>query len=371
MKKIGYYSYYPNPWIGLGRKMWEHHHHIFRIINSELEELEIYPMVRPQNKSKIKKYLAGDTSVLVEGFQNIKFNFVEDNDKSYISELDGIFLEPGRVFLMDEVFGAKNDRIENARQLLYMKVREAIKLGLPILFYDGDADLMSTYESGNYAKQLFDDLDLNNYSKCTVVGPYEDCKGKINNFKFVPYNIDFETLPKREELKDASERNILSTYFGSNYHRNSFIPHFNKVAEYGKMRIFGSSWNGKKMPEVELNKAEWLAEGEFNKYYNESLFGLYGDNDLTGDYKHYTLRVAEYLKAGIYIVPDTDDYLVEKFPTSNLLISDLYHNNGLDRINDLKSNYVDRVMIQREVLKDTFDSRNYVNIYANSLGIKE
>lgn len=365
--KIGYYSYYPSHWKGMARKMAEHHHHIFRIINSEIENIEIYPMVRPQNKSKIRKYNEGDTSILVDGFQNIKFNFVEDEDMSYISELDGLFLEPGRVFVMDEVFGAKNDRIENARKFLYMKVKEAIKLNLPILFYDGDADLMSDYNSGNYAKQLFVDLDLNNYNKCTVIGPYEDCKGKINNFKFVPYNIDFNTLPNEDEIKDATNRNIISTYFGSNYHRNSFIPYFNNVSKYGTMRVFGSSWNPKKMLNVELNKAIWLAEGEFNKYYDESLFGLYGDNDLTGDYKHYTLRIAEYLKAGIFIVPDEKDYLLNKFPDNTVSITGLYE----DYIKYLRLHYVDLVINQRNKLKETFDSRNYVNIYYKSLSGKE
>lgn len=371
MKKIGYYSYYPNPWIGMARKMWEHHHHIFRIINSDIEDLEIHPMIRPKNKSKIRKLESGDTSVLVDGFQNIKFVFHEEFDN--YTDYDALFLEPGRVFMMDEVFAHPDMvSINKHRSNIIHKIITCMNKGLPILWYDGDADLMTTYESGNFAKQLFDDLHMNNYPNCTVIGPYEDCKNKIKNFIFVPYNIDFNTLPGEFELLDASNRNILSTYFGSNYHRNSFIPHFNEVSKYGTMRIFGSSWNGNKMPNVELNKAIWLSEGEFKQYYDESLIGLYGDNDLTNDYKHYTLRICEYLKSGIYIVPDNKDYIVEKFPSDNLFISDFYypHNSVIeDMLNILRNNYIEMVLYQRSKLAPAFDSYNYCDIYAKALGV--
>ena len=368
---IAWYSYNPNPWKDCPMKMWVHHADIIEILSREID-INIFTLIKPSNLSKIKRYENGDKSVIVDGYQNVKFNFMETEDASYLDCIDACFLEVSRMC----IFGISDKNIRDSIiTILVDKIKYLMNRNIPIIWYDGDGDLYIKKQSGeNFNLYLYNVLDMKSYEKCTVIGPYEIGLSKksdfveINNFKFVPYNINFDKVYPNE-IESSINRSYLSTYFGNNFRRSNFVNKFNTISnsECGTLRIYGKGWDKSKLDnKIELNNAITLTIDEFINYYNESLIGIYGSFKKGYDIGHYTLRITEYLKAGIYIVPDDVPYLIDKFPSNNLTIKDFYSDNVKSKINFIKNNYINLVEIQRKKLSWNFDSKNLYKIYKDA-----
>lgn len=358
---LAYFCHYSAPWQGKMFKMWEHQDTIFNLINKEIP-LEIHNMFTPENDKDMIKYLNGDKSIVVKGFQDIEMIF----GSSEIKNCDALFLELGDTFRKEH--GSQNLNKEQLEELDYFKsvIKVYLDNGKPIVIYDGDASIFREADRAKkFAKELYYEMNLGNYNNVHVFGPYLAGFEKINNFHFVPYNADFSTF---NEIKDRSDNDILSIYIGNNLRRLNFIEFFNKISKFGKMKVYGKNWDKEKFEStVDLNSSVKLTRDNLGDYYNNCLFGLYGSSPEGVDVlQHFTLRIIEYLSQGIYVIPLTYRYLLDLFPDNQIKMEDLLENPD-EIIKYLRSNYIELVKEQREKLKKVFDSNNYKNLYINVL----
>lgn len=344
-------------------KMWEHQDVIFNMIN-KIVPLQIHTVFEPSPGRDYTKYLNGDNSVVVEGFRDIDMVF----GSSQINDCDALFLELGDTFRKE--YSSQDLNNDQLKELDYFKsiVNHYLHSGKPILIYDGDASILREGDRAKkFAKELYNEFDLGSYNNVHVFGPYLAGIDNINNFEFIPYNGDFDSF---NEIKDRSDNEILSLYIGNNLRRLNFIEFFNKISKFGRMKVCGKNWDPKKFDDtVELCPSVKLSRSNISDIYSNCLFGLYGSSSEGMNYlKHFTMRIIEYISQGIYVVPMTYNYLLERFPEYQIKMEDIL-DNPYYSIKHLRNHYVDIVTEQRKKLKETFDSKNYVDKYMNVLGI--
>lgn len=361
--KLAHFAHYSSPWNGEMFKMWEHQDTIFNLINKKIP-FEIHTMFAPNPGIKLDRYLNGDKSIIVKGFKDIDIIF----GSSEINNCDALFLELGDTFRKEHSTQDLNE--EQLKELDYFKsvVKNYLDNGKPIVIYDGDASIFREADrSKKFAKEFYNELKLNEYNNVHVFGPYLAGIKNINNFHFVPYNADFNEF---DEIKDRSDNDTLSVYIGNNLRRLNFIEFFNKISKFGKMKVYGKNWEKRRFDDtVDLMGSVRLSRDNLKDYYNNCLFGLYGSSPEGMDVlQHFTLRVIEYLSQGIYVIPLTYDYLLDRFPKNQIKMEDLLDNPD-KTIQYLRDNYVELVTEQREKLKETFDSNNYVDIYIKIFGM--
>ena len=244
-----------------------------------------------------------------------------------------------------------------------------MKKNIPILWYDGDGDLpLSKY---TYSNQLYDSCNLKDYENITVIGPYEyNIIDKVKKFVFVPYNLDYDNIP--DIIPDKTNYEYITTYVGNNFKRKHYSEYFEKLCKYGKVRVIGAGWSEQRKSNTKVNyePSQILTRDQFSKIFKESLIGLYGVPKSCIKIGHYTLRISEYLISGMYIVPEKLQHMVDKFPPNQIFLEDLMNEDKSDFLKDLSINYEKYVKEQREFLKKTFDSNNYVKVYAEALGLE-
>lgn len=376
---IAWYSYYPDPWANSIMKMWTHHADIMELISHQYP-IEIYTMVKPRGIKNIHKYNDGDNSVVIPGFREIKFHFNETSDNEYLDKIDACFLEVSRIQLCVPGFSSKSEEAKLIENSLKHKVKYFMERNIPIIWYDGDGDLYIPKQSRdeNFCIRLYNDLDMKNYKNITVIGPYmmglyENSKYvDINNFKFVPYNINFDKINK--EVLDSEKRFYLTTYVGNNFRRSNLYEVFNNMSKFGKIRIFGDyRWKRDRFDsDIELN-GPLISDTGFNKYFDESLIGIYGTHSMGNKIGHFTLRVTEYIRAGIYIVPENEEYL-KKLIKSEITVDDFKSDNiesCKNKLKNLSDNYVSLVNDQREKLSEFFDSKKLYKVYLKAWNLEE
>lgn len=362
--KLAHFCHYSSPWTGKMFKMWEHQDTIFDLINKEVP-IQLHTMFSPDSGKELQKYLDGDKSVVVEGFRDIEMIF----GSSEINDCDALFLELGDTFRKEH--SSQNLTEEQLKELEYFKsvLRNYLDNCKPIVIYDGDASIFREGDrSKKFAKEIYNEFELGKYDNVHVFGPYLAGLNKINNFYFVPYNSNFDNF---NDIKDRSNNNVLSVYIGNNLRRLNFIEFFNKISKFGKMKVYGKNWDPKRFDDtVDLNGSVKLSRTNLGDYYDNCLFGLYGSSPEGVDVlQHFTLRIIEYLSQGIYVIPLSYDYLLCRFPENQIKMEDLLDNPD-ETIKYLRDNYVSLVSEQRKKLKETFNSKNYVNLYMDILGIK-
>lgn len=362
--RIAYFCHYSSPWTGKMFKMWEHQDTIFNLINKQFP-LEIHTVFAPDPGRDLDKYLKGDKSVVVEGFRDIDMVF----GSSEINNCNALFLELGDTFRKEH--NSQDLTEDQLKELEYFKsvIRSYLDNNKPIVIYDGDASIFREGDRAKkFAKELYKEMNLENYDNVYVFGPYLAGIGNINNFYFVPYNADFS---KFKEIKDRSDNEVLSVYIGNNLRRLNFIEFFNKISKFGKMKVYGKNWDKNKFDStVDLNGPVKLSRNNLDDYYNDCLFGLYGSSPEGMDYlQHFTLRIIEYLSEGIYVIPLTYKYLLDRFPENQIKMENIL-GDPYETIEHLRKHYVNRVTEQRNKLKETFDSNNYADLYMEKFGMK-
>lgn len=361
MYKLAHFCHYSAPWDKEMFKMWEHQDTIFNLIHKDFK-FEIHTMFPPSPGIKYNKYLSGDKSIMVKGFRDIDIIFGSPE----INNCDALFLELGDTFRKEH--SSQDLTEEQLQELEYFKsvLRNYLDNKKPIVIYDGDASIFREGDRAKkFAKEIYKEFELDKHDNVHVFGPYLAGIGNINNFHFVPYNADFNEF---NEIKDRSDNDILSIYIGNNLRRLNFIEFFNKISKFGKMKVYGKNWDPKKFDDtVDLNGSVKLSRDNLEEYYNNCLFGLYGSSPEGVDVlQHFTLRVIEYLSQGIYVIPLSYKYLLDRFPKNQIKMEDLL-NNPDETIKYLRDNYVSLVSEQRDKLRETFDSNNYKDIYMNVL----
>lgn len=221
-------------------------------------------------------------------------------------------------------------------------------------FMDGKNDNVST-EDTNYTYRIYN--ELKDYDRFTLASPFEFGTSVHHKSEiFIPFTLDKEI---KTEIKDYDERSYFTKYCGSNYHRDHFVDYFNKCSKYGKVQVVGSGWSKYK---VENDNIEWkfkfpLTTEKVYDYYSDAKIALYGTTKDFSKHGHYTLRIREFYEAGIFVIPENLDYMINSICLDNYKVTtdDL---DNLD-INYIRNNYKSLVSEQREKLIKKFDAEQY------------
>lgn len=353
-------------------KNWQHQDAILKYACKELNG-KITVGIPMNGSTYYQDLLKGKDARVQTGWKQMEVDF---SPNLYKGEFDAIVLELAE-FWNDLEINPKTKEVikgEVINQYVEDTLRKAMEDKKPILLFDPDGFIQRSIlipGNKNMTKWAYDICE--GYEKLTVASPIENQFDLPCNQFFLPYNVDPESLV--DEINPKSRREFLTRYVGNNLNREQFVQYFDACSKLGRTEVRGKFWGKYKTeyPDIEWGPKFAFTQERVPSHYGDMLIGLYGTLDELADLKHYTLRIREYLQAGVIIVPERD-YIIEKlvvdeFPyTAYDLLDESKSQEMIDRLTNMSDEeYSSIVHKQREKALEVFSALNYVNDYVNAL----
>lgn len=351
-------------------KPYQHHDILLKYVNRILP-LNIHIALPMSGETYFKDLLnTGNQSKVMSTWQELPYKVYP---KLYDGPIDGMLIN-GNGSTWDYVLPDGTEI--SAKEACDYLVEKAIYCkdnNLPVIlfdpdnfvnFMDGKNDEAST-EDTNYTYRIYN--ELKDYDKFTLASPFEYGTSVHHKSEiFIPFTLDKEI---NTEIKKFSERNYFTKYVGSNYHRDHFVEYFNKCSKYGNVQVVGSGWSKykKQYPNINWKFKFPLTTEKVYDYYSDSKFALYGTTKDFSKHGHYTLRIREFYEAGVFVIPENLDYMVNsiclegdhKFTIDDIMenrLNNYFSSELINRIDDL---YEKLVKEQRQKLIKKFDAEQY------------
>lgn len=376
---LGYTTVW-QPWKSAGIKTWLHNDAIFKYLRRRLTkkgvDLNIHVLYPQQGLHYYKEVLEGKTSRMMNSVVEFSPIFY---DEPYEGDLDAILIEFST--LKDiEMYDGRVYTVKDQMNYYINLINKMYEGNKHIIWYDADAYLYLGGITGRYSNhgyEIYKEVFRPDYENQTLITPMEDhpLKGEFKNFLFVPFNIDKEKINDYDSIKKKSERGYISKYVGNNYMRDHFHDYFCNLAEYGNIIVHGSGWGKYKNlnPNIDYAGRFALTAEKSREYYQDSVIGLYGNPDEFKPYKHYTLRIREFVEAGCFIIPE-DTYIKDHIivPGFEFTISDLNNKDKVEKLINLSDEeYRDLIKKQRDIIMKFFDCELYIDGYIKALGLNK
>lgn len=338
------------------------HDILFKYTDKKLP-LQIHLGIPMKGETFFKGLLEGDDRNVIKTWKCLNYKVYES---LYEGTFDGLLINGSEDFwditLPDETTLSGQD----INKYVLNKCEEAMKDNKPVILYDTDGFILNMVKSSDkpsLSKRIYD--LCKDYNKFTVQRPFEESLNLECREMFLPFTLDPETA--REDIVPYEEREYFTRYVGNNYFRDNFVPYFKASTNYGKVQVCGSKWDKyhEEIPEIEWKHKFPLTLDKSKEYYSNAKVGLYGTAGSHKELKHFTLRIREFYDAGVFIIPEDEEYLTEKIclDENRITTTDLLNNKEIN----IKDNYEELVLKQRKKIEQFFNAELYVDEFVKLL----
>lgn len=352
-------------------KPYQHHDYLFKYLN-RIMPLKIHIAVPMSGDTYFKNLVeTGNDSRVMSTWKQLPYKVYPG---LYTGEMDGLFIN-GNGATWDKYTLCDGSEV-NAEQMCNYIVNLAIQCrenNLPVILHDPDnfVNFVDGKENKvsnkltNYTYRVYN--LLKDYDKFTMSSPFEF--GSAANHPgelFIPFTLDKEI---RTPIKPYEDREFFTRYVGSNYYRDHFVDYFKKCTQFGRTQVAGSGWSwyqkNVKEPIEWKHKFPLTTENVYDVY-SDMKIALYGTSKVYNGHGHYTLRIREFYEAGVFVIPEDYDYMINSICLDGrpYTIQDLMNDKSFDFI---KQDYEALVDEQREKLIKKFDAQQYAEIIADCL----
>lgn len=354
-------------WKNAKMKTFEHHDILFKDLANKIE-LTVHIGLPMFGDTYLKRLLDGNDKMVMKTWKEIPYRIY---DGFYTGEIDSIFINGCEYFNEVKTPSGKIITNDDMYDYIYDICDKCYNDNKPIVLYDPDdfinLNLRVNSGSKSISRLVYD--KYKHYNNFYLIGPCmngvrNDC---INEYMFVPFGLDKNN---KCEIKPFSERHYVTRYVGNNYFRENFIPYFRECSNYGKTTVNGHHWtqvarDNSDCENLVFGRGFPLTIDKVENFFNDAKIGLYGTVDKFKSNGHFTLRIREYYQAGIFIIPENIDYMINSICIDNYKIT---CNNISDfnfNMTDEEYNYI--VNKQRDKLADIFDISKYTDLLINRI----
>ena len=347
-------------------KTFEHNDVLFKDI-AKKKDITVHIGLPMNGDTYLSKLLNGNDKMVTDTWKKIPYKIY---DGFYKGEVDSVFINAFETYSDTRTPSGEIITSDDVINYICSTCDYCVANNKPIVLYDPDNFINLNIKTKNNSESIpkliynkYKDYNRFYLSGPFMYGVYNDC---VNDYTFIPFGLDKDD---KQEINPFSEREYVTRYVGNNYFRDHFIPYFEKCSNYGKTTVNGYNWGNasknNKFPNLEFGKSFPLSGNKVKEFFRNVKIGLYGTTKEFRNDGHFTLRIREYYQAGIFVVPESIDYMIDAICLDDYKIT-------CDNIEDFNFNMTDeeyKILVerQREKLSELFDISQYSDLLINKV----